>query len=128
MQLPKGAKRDAEPGVPSVGEAGDVITYRVPDKPDALVVLHLFDGAAAGAAYRDALTAEWDAKDGGETTWTVDGRKVPVDLFTTPDGQVLVTAVFANDGLFLAVRVSKATYGESRGWIKALIGGVRFGK
>ena len=126
VRLPKGAKRDAEPGVPSVGEAGDVITFRVPDKPDALVILHLFDGAAAGAAYRDALTAEWDAKDSGEATWTVDGRKIPVDLFTTPDGQVLVTAVFADDGLFLAVRVPKATYAESRGWIKALIGGVRF--
>ena len=126
VQLPKGAKRDAEPGVPSVGEAGDVITYRVPDKPDALVILHLFDGAAAGPAYRDALTAEWDAKDSGKTTWTVGGRKVPVDLFATRDGQVLVTAVFADDGLFLAVRVPKATYAESRGWIKALIGGVRF--
>ena len=128
VQLPKEAKRDAEPGIPDVGETGDVITYKVADKPDALIILHLFEGAAAGPAYRDALTSEWDAKDAGETTWTVDGRKVPVDLFTTPDGQVLVTAVFANDGLFLAVRVPKATYGESRGWIKALIGGVRFGK
>ena len=126
VRLPKGAKRDAEPGVPSVGEAGDVITYRIPDRPDAMVILHLFEGAAAGPAYRDALTAEWDAKDSGQTTWTVDGRKVPVDLFATPEGQVLVTAVFADDGLFLAVRVPKAQYTESRGWIKTLIGGVRF--
>lgn len=128
VRLPKGAKRDAEPGVPSVGEAGDVITYKVPDKPDALVILYLFEGAAGGPAYRDALTAEWDAKDSGEATWTVGGRKVPVDLFTTPEGQVLVTAIFADDGLFLAVRVPKATYAESRGWIKTLIGGVRFEK
>jgi hypothetical protein len=29
-----------------------------------------------------------------------DGRKIPVELFATRDGQILVTTVFADDGLF----------------------------
>jgi hypothetical protein len=126
VTLPKGATKDREPRIENMGETGETHTYSLPGVPDAMVILHVFEGEPAGLAWRDLLTAELDARDSGTATWTVGGRKVPVDLFVTGDNQVLVTAVFGGDGLAVGVRVPREKYAPSQGWIKALIGGVTF--
>jgi hypothetical protein len=125
VKFPEGVKLDRQANPDFADEKGKVLTYTIPEKEGALIVLYVFDDLSEGYAYRDAMAVKHNARESGETTWIVDGRNVPMKLFSFREGCVFLTALFPEERLFIGVRVQKSSYNESRSWIKDLIVGVR---
>ena len=106
--------------------SGEVATYGIAGKEKTVVILHLFNTLPEGEAYRDNLAAARGGRAAGDVVMDAGRKKVPVRIYQTRDGQVLVAALFPADGLFIGVQLPKEAYSGSRGWIQDLVTGVRF--
>ena len=126
VALPPGAVKDGAPRPEFSAPSGEVATYGIAGKEKTVVVLHLFNAPPEGEAYRDNLAAARGGRAAGDVVMDAGRRKVPVRIYQTLDGQVLVAALFPADGLFIGVQLPKEAYSGSRGWIQDLITGVRF--
>ena len=93
---------------------------------DAVILLSVFLSELDGEAAVTSLMDELEAVRKSASSWSVQGRKVPVSLYAAAEGQALVTALFERDNLLIAVLLPKDEYKEAQGWIKRLITGVTF--
>ena len=107
---------------------GESFTYTIEGKKDTIILLSIFYSALDGEFAHEELLDELEAKESGQATWEIQGRNVPVGLYSARGGKALVTALFADDDLLLAVLLPKTEYVAAQGWIKELINGVRFEK
>jgi len=128
LTLPEGAKQDAMEQLDPVDVLGESFTYTIEGKKDTIILLSTFYSALDGEFAHEELLDELEAKESGQATWEIQGRNVPVGLYSARGGKALVTALFADDDLLLAVLLPKKEYGAAQGWIKELINGVRFEK
>ena len=127
VTLPPGARQDVPERLDPVGKHGDSYTYTLPGVKDgALILLSTFYASLDGEGAFGALLDELEAEENGLTTATIQGRYIPVGLYTTPGGKILVTALFAEDGLLIAVLIPEQEFAGARRWIRDLIYSVRF--
>ena len=126
VTLPEGAKKDAVERLDPIGVLGESFTYTIEGMKDTTILISVFYDALDGEDAHGNLLDDLEAKESGRTTWNVQGRDVPVGLYSARGGQALVTALFADDSLLVAVVLPKKEYARAQGWIKELINGVRF--
>ncbi|MDI9388845.1 MAG: hypothetical protein QM441_06410 [Synergistota bacterium] len=123
VTLPEGAKEDKNPRLDPSDKGGESRTYTF---KDAVILLSVFLSELDGEAAVTSLMDELEAVRKSASSWSVQGRKVPVSLYAAAEGQALVTALFERDNLLIAVLLPKDEYKEAQGWIKRLITGVTF--
>ena len=75
--------------------------------------------------YRNTLSDRLNARLSNDAAWTVEGRDVPVRIFTTADGRVLATALFPHHGFLIGVLLPRGEYNEAREWIRDMIMSVK---
>ncbi len=126
VTLPPGAKQDYPERLDPVGKHGDSYTYTLPGVKDALILLSTFYASLDGEGAFWVLLDELEAEENGLTTAAIQGRSIPVGFYTTPGGKILVTALFAEDGLLMAVLIPEQEFAGARRWIRDLIYSVRF--
>lgn len=123
VTLPEGAEKDENPRLDPSEKGGESHTYTF---KDALILLSVFLSEFDGEVAEMILADDLEAVRKGARSWTVGGRSIPVSLYSTADGQALVTALFEEDNLLIAVLLPKDKYRGAQGWIKRLITGVTF--
>jgi len=124
VTLPEGTVPDREPNV-FAGGPGKASTYTISGKEGTVIVLNTSGSDADGVVYRNTLADRLNARLSNDAAWTVEGRDVPVRIFTTADGCVLATALFPHHGFFIGVLLPRGEYNEARGWIRAMIMSVK---
>ncbi len=128
VTLPQGAKKDAVEQLDPIDVLGESFTYTIEGKKDTLILLSVFYDALDGEDAHANLLDELDAKESGQSIWKIQGRDVPVGLYSARGGKALVTALFADDDLLLAVLLPKKEYAAAQRWIKEMIDSVNFKK
>lgn len=123
VTLPENAEEDKNPRLDPSDKGGESHTYTF---KDAVILLSVFLSELDGEAAVTSLMDELEAVRKSASSWSVQGRKVPVSLYAAVDGQALVTALFESDNLLIAVLMPKDKYKGAQGWIKRLIAGVTF--
>ena len=124
VTLPEGTVPDREPNV-FAGGPGKASTYTIPGKEGTVIVLNTSGSDADGIVYRNTLSEKLNARLSSDAAWTVEGRDVPVRIFTTADGRVLAAAIFPHHGFFIGVLLPRGEYNEARGWIRDMIMSVK---
>jgi len=125
VTLPEGAVPDREPNPVFAGGPGKAATYTIPVKEGTVIVLNTSGSDAEGIVYRNTLADRLNARLNSEAAWTVEGRDVPVRIFTTADGCVLASALFPHHAFFIGVLLPRGEYNEARGWIRDMIMSVK---
>lgn len=125
VTLPEGSIPDRELNPVFAGGPGKASTYTIPGKEGTVIVLNASGSDADGIVYRNTLSEKLNARLSSDTAWTVEGRDVPVRIFTTADGRVLAAALFPHHGFFIGVLLPRGEYNEARGWIRDMIMSVK---
>jgi len=125
VTLPEGSIPDRELKPVFAGGPGKASTYTIPGKEGTVIVLNTSGSDADGIVYRNTLSEKLNARLSSDAAWTVEGRDVPVRIFTTADGRVLAAALFPHHGFFIGVLLPRGEYNEAREWIRDMIMSVK---